>query len=287
MTHVRGTADLDREAFVYKNLTARQLGMAAIPAGLSLMCLIASSAMKALSGNSSPETLGVAGLLAVAAVVIAAPRPKGFMLAFRRAHLGPRTYVNGPVTTLPKELQTRSYRKAQKRLATLSAPFEGFDEAGRYLVGGGACRVLKVNPIDMDLRSERERDILGKRFAHLLSTQDGAMIPLVTGEPISFAAEAIRLRGLQVGAQVARAAADYAAFLETLSGSRRQTYVACWGTDGLAADLRSDHVSEQLRRMGLDVHRPTPTEMAALTALLSGGQVPHRAYPAVSIAKGS
>lgn len=280
MSPVRGTADLDREHFVWGRWTWRQLVSAAPFAMAGFVCLIIASGLAAKTGQTAGAPLVGAGVgFAVTYVILQTPFSKGFVARFRRQHLGPHTYVNGPITTLPKEFQTRSYRRAQKRIAVLSAPFEGFDESGRFLVKGGCCRVLKVSPIDMDLRSEREKAQLEKRFARLLFTTDEATTVHVAGEPITFEAEIDRLRAVDLGAKVNDEAQDYAAFLETLSGYRRQVYVACWGTDAETADMRAQTVAEQLARMGLDTHRPTPSEMAALTALLSGGQVPYRNYP--------
>lgn len=286
MTAVRGTADLDREHFVWGRWTRHQLALAAIFAVPSVLLLMVGAVVKASTGQPSPGATGFAVAFAVAAVLVLIVSPrKGLIGRLHRQHFGPQTFVNGPVQTLPKELSTRAYRKAQKRVTALSAPFEGFDEQGRYVVAGGTCRVLRVNPIDMELRSEREREHLGKRFAHLLSTTDEPITIHVAGEPISFEAEVARIRALELNPKVTKAAADYATFLEQMSGFRRQTYVACWGPDGLAADLRADTVAEQLRRMGLDVHRPTPTQMASLTALLSGGQVPYRNYPSEPVVR--
>jgi hypothetical protein len=288
MSPVRGTADLDREHFVWGHWTRRQIKFAAGPGLLAVILFMTGAVTKAQTGRDAPLATAFAVLCSgIAAAILGFPAHRGFLARLHRQHLGPHTYVNGPVTTLPKEFQTRAYRRAQRRLAALSAPFEGFDEAGRYIVAGGVTRVLRVNPIDMELRSEREREHLGKRFAHLLNTSDAAIAVHVAGEPISFERETARLRGLALAPQVNSEAKDYADFLETMAGYRRQCYIACWGADAVAADMRATIVAEQLARMGLDTHRPTPSEMAALTALLSGGQVPHRNYPSEPTVRGA
>jgi hypothetical protein len=287
MSPAKAPADLDRKPFFWGGRTGRQVAVAAMFGVPALLLLMGSGIHKALTGRQPGLSILLAGLLGMAAIfVLGVPQEKGTLNRLHRLLLGPRTLVNGPVQTLPREFRTRSYRRAQRRVATLSAPFEGFDEQGRYVVGGGFCRVLKVNPIDMELRSERERHQLESRFAHLLNTTDGTLTIHVTSEPVSFAHEIERLRGLELRPQVNAEAADYADFLERLSGYRRQTYVACWAPDAMAADLRASAVAEQLRRMGLDVHWPAPSEVAALTALLSGGSVPHRSYPSAPTVKG-
>lgn len=276
----KAPADLDREHYVWGHWTRRQLALGSVFAVPALLLTMGSAIAKALTGRQPGLTMVAAGALGILAVfVLGVPQQKGILARLHRLLVGPRTLVNGPVQTLPREFRTRSYRKAQRRVAALSAPFKGFDEQGRYVVGGGFCRVLKVNPIDMELRSERERHQLEQRFAHLLSTADGLLTIHVTSEPVSFAPEVERLRSLDLHPHVNAEASDYANFLEALSGYRRQVYVASWAPDAMAADLRASAAAEQLRRMGLDVHYPTPSEMATLTALLSGGQVPHRSYP--------
>lgn len=281
---VRGISDIDREHYAYKGRTARQL-RAAFPFGVfTVAVLIGGGIMEARTEGDGMVAFVVAVLGGILTFAIASvPSPKGLRAQIRRNHFGPQTFVNGS-HGLPKELGGRQQRK----IARLSAPWDGYTARGHYLISGGETKVLKVSPIDMELRSEKEREGLSQRFVRLLNSLGDAINVTVTGEPISFEKEAGRLGSFVSPTPGLTAYAHhYGEFLSSLEGQRRQAYLSIWAPDETTADLRAADVSEQLRRMGLEVRVLTPSEVVAVTALLSGGDVPHREYPSSPTVKGA
>jgi hypothetical protein len=227
--HARIPANVEQPDRILFNLTARQVGILTITAGVI-------TGLIGLARQFLP-TIPMALLLALAVPLAAA----GLALAFgRRDGLGldqlvwaairqaraPRRMVAAPegVTAAPEWLTRNLDQPAGPQPAPLTLPATAIDPAGVLDLGAdGAVLVCTATPVNLSLRTTEEQAVLVESFGRFLHSLTGPTQVLLRAYPVDLRAVITHLHHDATGLPhpaLEAAAQAHAAFLAELAGRR-------------------------------------------------------------------